>query len=377
MTLLADARILTPEGFLDNGWIQIDGETITAIGQGQPPAAPDEDLSGQMILPGFVDMHCHGGGGATFVTTDPAEVTKAAHFHRKHGTTSIMASLVTGTPEALQEQVSTLSPMVDNGTVIGIHLEGPWISQHFCGAHAMDQLRAPALEEVTSLLELADGRIKMVTIAPELDGGIEAIRVVSESGALAAVGHTDADWETGVAAIEAGARVITHLFNAMRPVLHRDPNAAGALIEDPRVFGELICDGVHIHPTSIKLALRELGIDRACMITDAMVATGVADGQYKLGELDVTVKDGVARLTEAGNIAGSTLTLDKALRFVVENCDVSIAHASQMLSANPARALGLDDRGTLEVGKRADLILLDDSLSLTRVVQAGEIVSER
>ncbi|MFZ1362537.1 MAG: N-acetylglucosamine-6-phosphate deacetylase [Candidatus Nanopelagicales bacterium] len=372
MTLLAGARILTPEGFLDDAWILTDGEVISEIGQGTPPAEPDVDLTGQIVLPGFIDQHCHGGGGASFVTEDADEARRAARFHLEHGTTSIMASLVSGSNEALKAQVSTLSPLVDDGTVIGVHLEGPWISQHFCGAHAQDQLRAPALNEVTELLELGDGRIRMVTIAPELEGGIEAIEAVADSGALAAVGHTDADYETGVAAVEAGARVITHLFNAMRPVLHRDPNAAGALLEDPRVFGELICDGVHIHPTSIKLALRELGVDRSCMITDAMSATGVADGQYKLGELDVTVKDGVARLTEAGNIAGSTLTLDKALRFVVNNCDVSIEDASQMLSANPARVLGLTDRGTLEPGKRADLLVLQDaSLDVTRVMQAG------
>lgn len=374
MTLLAGGRVLTPEGFLDNAWIQVDGEKISAIGQGAPPTEPDIDLAGQLVLPGFVDQHCHGGGGASFVTTDAEEAKRAAGFHLEHGTTSIMASLVSGSNEALTAQVETLSPLVDDGTVIGIHLEGPWISLHFCGAHAQDQLRAPAAEEVAGLLALADGRIRMVTIAPELDGGIEAIRLVAESGALAAVGHTDADYETGLAAIEAGARVITHLFNAMRPVMHRDPNAAGALIADPRVFGELICDGVHIHPTSIQLALRELSVDRTCMITDAMSATGVADGQYKLGELDVTVKDGVARLTEAGNIAGSTLTLDVALKFVVDNCGVSLEDASQMLSANPARVLGLADRGTLEPAKRADLVILDHSLALTGVYQAGQKV---
>lgn len=371
MTLLAGGKVLTSEGFLTDAWVQVDRHIITDIGVGMPPGTPDSALNGQLVLPGFVDQHCHGGGGASFVTTDPAEATRAARFHLEHGTTSIMASLVSGSNAALKSQIETLSPLVDQGTVIGIHLEGPWISLHFCGAHAQDQLRPPALDEVAELLELGAGRIKMVTIAPELDHGIEAIELVANSGALAAVGHTDADYETGLAAIEAGARVITHLFNAMRPVLHRDPNAAGALIDDPRVFGELICDGVHIHPTSIKLALRELGIDRTCMITDAMSATGVADGQYKLGELDVTVKDGVARLTQAGNIAGSTLTLDVALRFVVEHCGVSIADASQMLSTNPARVLGLDDRGTLEVGKRADLVVLDDSLTLTRVMQAG------
>lgn len=375
MTLLAGARVLTADGFLDNAWVRIDGDTISELGVGTPPAAPDVTLDGQLLLPGFVDQHCHGGGGASFVTTDQAEAERAARFHLEHGTTSIMASLVSGSREALTSQITTLSPLVDNGTVIGIHLEGPWISQHFCGAHAQDQLRAPELTEVTELLNLGAGRIRMVTIAPELEGGIEAIRAVADSGALAAVGHTDADFATGVAAIEAGARVITHLFNAMRPVLHRDPNAAGALLDDPRVFGELICDGVHIHPTSIKLALRELGVDRTCMITDAMSATGVADGQYKLGELDVTVKDGVARLTEAGNIAGSTLTLDVALRFVVEHCDVSIEDASTMLSANPARVLGLTDRGTIEPGKRADLVVLDASLALTQVMQAGVWVS--
>lgn len=360
--------------FVDDAWIRIEGELISEVGTGVPPEPVTHDLGGAMVIPGFVDQHCHGGGGASVVTTDVAEARKVAGFHLSHGTTSLMASLVTGSNEALVEQISTLSPLVDDGTFFGIHLEGPWISPSFCGAHDAKQLRSPEISEVRQLLSLGEGRIRMVTIAPELDGGIDAIREVVSGGAVAAVGHTDANYERGLEAIDAGATVITHLFNAMRPVLHRDPAAAGALIEDPRVFAELICDGVHLHPTVINLALRELGLDRTVMITDAMSATGMSDGQYKLGELDVTVTDGTARLTEAGNIAGSTLTLDRALKFVVENCGVTIEDASHMLSANPARVMGLSDRGTIEPGKRADLVVLMDNLEVDQVFQCGRPV---
>lgn len=374
MTIIAGGRVVTATGLVESGWVQVEGEQIVGVGVGEPDQPADIELRGRTVVPGFVDQHCHGGGGYSFITTDPAEAYRAAALHQRHGSTTIMASLVSGSKEAISQQIEALSPLVDQGVFCGIHLEGPWISRHHCGAHDKAQLRAPTHHEVGELLAIGGGRIKMVTIAPELPGAIPAIHQIVRGGAIAAIGHTDADYETTKEAIEAGARVATHLTNAMRPLHHRDPGSAGALLEDPRVFVELIADGVHVHQVVLRLVIREAGLDRVCLITDAMGAAGAPDGRYMLGELEVNVVDGVARLVEGDSIAGSTLTMDAALRFKVLVSGMPLAVVSRMLSANPARALGLNDRGVLEAGKRADLVILGPRLETEAVMLRGDWV---
>lgn len=359
---------------IESGWVQIQGDRFVATGIGDPHVEPDLDLQGRTIVPGFVDQHCHGGGGYSFITTDPTEAFNAARFHQQHGTTSLIASLVTGSREMLIAQIETLSPLVDQGVIEGIHLEGPWISARYCGAHDTDQLRDPSPSEVGELLAVGGGRIKMVTIAPELPGAIQAIHQIVRAGALAAVGHTDADYRTTLHAIDAGARVATHISNAMRPLHHRDPGAIGALMSDPRVTLELIADGTHVHPAVVRLIANEAGLDRIAAITDAMAAAGAPDGRYMLGSLEVDVVDGVARLVEGGAIAGSTLTMDKALRWNVQEGGVQLLAACKGLSVNPARCLGLVDRGSIAVGNRADLVMLGYHLKPDAVMVRGDWV---
>lgn len=372
MTVFAGGRVVSDQGLVESGWVEIEGELIVDRGIGEPHKPVDFDLRGRTLIPGFIDQHCHGGGGNSFITTDAAEAFRAAELHLKHGTTSVMASLVTGTKEALIEQIRTLIPLVDQGVIFGIHLEGPWLSSLHCGAHAKDQLRAPDQAEVGELLAVGGGRIKMVTIAPELPGAMQAIHQIVRAGAVAAIGHTDANYEIAQEAIAAGATVATHLSNAMRPLHHRDPGAIGALMEDPRVTVELIADGTHVHPAVLRLVHNEAGTPRVVLITDAMAAAGAPDGHYLLGELDVQVTDGVARLVEGGNIAGSTLTLDWALRFIVLQGGVGLHDAVVMLSTNPARTMGLTDRGEIAPGKRADMIVLGPRLEIEAVMRAGD-----
>ncbi|MEI2729562.1 MAG: N-acetylglucosamine-6-phosphate deacetylase [Candidatus Nanopelagicales bacterium] len=374
MTVFAGGRVVTDKGLFELGWVEIDGELIVDRGIGDPPKPVDYDLRGRALVPGFVDQHCHGGGGHSFITTDPAEAYRAAQLHLKHGTTSLMGSLVTGSKQALIEQIQTLSPLVDQGVLFGIHLEGPWISKLHCGAHDKPQLRAPEASEVGELLAVGGGRIKMVTIAPELPGAIPAIHQIVRAGAVAAVGHTDADYEMAQVAIEEGATVATHLSNAMRPLHHRDPGAIGALMEDPRVTVELIADGIHVHPAVLRLVRNEAGNGRIALITDAMGAAGAPDGRYLLGELEVDVVDGVARLVEGGAIAGSTLTLDWALRYIVLQGGIPLEQAIEMLSTNPARTMGLDDRGSIAPGMRADLVVLGPGLEVEAVMVLGDWV---
>ncbi len=374
MTIFAGGRVVSDQGLVESGWVEVEGEMIVDRGIGEPPKPVDFDLRGRALIPGFVDQHCHGGGGNTLITTDAAKAFRAAELHLQHGTTSVMGSLVTGTREALIDQIRILSPLVDQDVLMGIHLEGPWLSKLHCGAHAVDQLRPPESAEVGELLAVGGGRIKMVTIAPELPGAIQAIHQIVRADAVAAIGHTDADYEIAKTAIEAGATVATHLSNAMRPLHHRDPGAIGALMEDPRVTVELIADGVHVHPAVLRLVYNEAGINRVALVTDAMGAAGAPDGRYLLGELEVDVVDGIARLVEGSAIAGSTLTLDRAMRFVVLEGGIPLEDAVAMLSTNPARTMGLTDRGIIAPGKRADLLVLGPRLEVESVMRRGDWV---
>ena len=268
-------------------------------------------------MPGFVDAHSHGGGGAAFTSGDPAEAATVLATHRAHGTTTMMASLVTDTTERLEASVRALAPLVRAGELAGIHLEGPWLSADHCGAHDPALLRAPDPAEVTRLLDAGGGAVRMVTLAPELAGGLEAVRLLADRGVIAALGHSDATYDVARQAVDAGISDATHLFNAMRPIHHREPGPVLALVDDPRVFIELVADGVHLHPEVLRWAATSAA-HRFLLVTDAMSAAGAGDGDYVLGPAVVQVRDGVARLASNGAIAGSTLTMDRAVRHAVQ-----------------------------------------------------------
>ncbi|HEY6737433.1 MAG TPA: N-acetylglucosamine-6-phosphate deacetylase [Actinopolymorphaceae bacterium] len=379
MTVLANARVVTPEGIVDPGWIEIDGGLIVAVGAGSPVDRPertraDRDLAGRTVVPGFVDIHVHGGGGAAYTSSDQEQIATVARFHRSHGTTTTMAGLISAAPKVLERQVAALSEVAGDGLIAGIHLEGPWLSPAKRGAHDPKALRPPAREEVATLLSLGQGAVRMVTIAPELEGGEDAVRQIVDGGAVAAIGHTDATYEQARRAIDlagpAGA-VATHLYNAMPSLHHREPGPVAALLEDPRVTVELVADGFHVHPSMLGLAIRAAGVDRVALVTDAMDAAGMPDGEYELGGLAVRVENGLVRLVEGSSIAGSTLTMDAALRYVVREVGVPLDQAARMVAANPARALGLNDVGEIRSGLRADLVVLDDDLTVEAVMVGG------
>ncbi|GAB1336323.1 N-acetylglucosamine-6-phosphate deacetylase [Streptomyces sp. E-15] len=369
--VLTGAHVVLPTGTVRNGQLAVDGTRIAAEA---PAGARRVDVSGHWLLPGFVDIHNHGGGGASFSGT-PEDILKAIHTHRAHGTTTLVASTVTDETDLLVHQAGLLSELAEQGEIAGIHFEGPFISPCRKGAHSEALLRDPEPAEVRKLIDAARGQAKMVTLATELPGGIDSVRLLAEHGVIAAIGHTDASYEQTVAAIDAGATVATHLFNAMPALNHRAPGPIAALLEDERVTVELINDGTHLHPAALELAFRHAGADRVAFITDAMDAAGIGDGRYMLGPLEVEVSEGVARLVEGGSIAGSTLTLDRAFRRAVTVDKLSVEDAVTALSANPARLLGLSDRiGSLEPGKDADLVLLDADFELKGVMRRGEWV---
>jgi N-acetylglucosamine-6-phosphate deacetylase len=369
VTVRVRGRVVTPDGVVERGCVEIAGSRITGV-----LTDPSVD-SGPWIVPGFVDIHAHGGGGHTFTTGEAAEARAAAAFHLAHGTTTVLASLVSSPYELMRDATAAFAPLVREGVLGGLHYEGPYLSTARCGAQNPAFLRDPAPEDLTMLIELGGGTIRMVTIAPELPGAIDVVRLLVRHRVVAAIGHTDATYEQTLAAVAAGASVGTHLFNGMRPPHHRQPGPVFALLGSPGVRCELVADGVHLHEGALAFAATVAGPERAMLVTDATAAAGMPDGEYELGGQAVTVAGGVARLSGGGAIAGSTLTMDGALRRAVA-AGIPMVHACRMAATTPAGAVGLDATvGALVPGRRADLVVLEDDLRVRRVMRAGRWVA--
>jgi N-acetylglucosamine-6-phosphate deacetylase len=377
--LLTADTLLTGRELLRPGWIDVAQGVVHAVGAGVAPRPADRALGAVTVAPGFVDTHLHGGGGANFSTATRADTSTAVALHRKHGTTALVASLVTADPAELLRQVGELAEDVRAGLIDGIHLEGPWLSVKRCGAHQPSLMRDPDPAEIARVLDTGGGTVRMVTLAPERDGAIAAIRQLVDAGVVAAVGHTEATYEQTRAAIDAGTTVATHLFNAMRPIDRREPGPIIALLDEPGVTVELITDGVHVDPAIYRHVTRSAGPDRVSLVTDAMAATGMADGVYHLGPLAVEVMDGVARVAGTDTIAGSTATMDRVFRFAVTHSglplDEALMLAVRQASTNPARALGIPAAG-LVPGASADLVVLDSALKVAGVLRRGAWVVE-
>ncbi|GAB91661.1 N-acetylglucosamine-6-phosphate deacetylase [Gordonia rhizosphera] len=377
--LVAASAVVSGGHVLRPGWFTSRDGRITSVSEGLPARSPDLDFPTQTIVPGFVDMHVHGGGGATYTAGDPDSVRQAAAFHQVHGTTTTVASLVSAGPSALLAQVRDLGELVADGVIAGIHLEGPWLSHSRCGAHDPTVLRPPDPEEIDRVLRAGAGTISMVTIAPELDGALDAIARFADAGVVVAVGHTEATYEQTRAAIGAGARVGTHLFNAMRPLHHREPGPVLALLEDDRVTVEMVGDGVHVHQRLLTHVVGDVGAGRVALVTDAMAAAGMSDGSYRLGVLEVDVTDAVARVRATGAIAGSTATMgllfERALASLPGPADAALTASSAMASTTPARAIGVHDAGDLSPGMRADWVVVDDG-RVQEVYRRGALVAD-
>jgi N-acetylglucosamine-6-phosphate deacetylase len=371
-TLVRAARLVDVAGTVEDGWVLVDGDTIRATGAGRDAPDADEqvDLGAATLVPGFVDLHGHGGATQAY---EDASFTGALAMHRAHGTTGSVLSLVANPVPALVASLAQVrSVMAAHPLVLGAHLEGPFLSPDNKGAHNSDFLVAPTPDVVDELLAAGEGVLRQVTIAPELPGALDAVRRFVAAGVTVAVGHTVGTYEQARAAFDAGATVLTHAFNAMPGLHHRAPGPIGAAVADDRVTLELILDGVHVHPAAARTLLRAAP-GRVALITDAMGAAGAADGAYRLGSLDVTVTDGVAHVAGTDTIAGSTLTQDVALRNAVELVGMSLPEAVAALTSVPARALGLGDRlGRIAPGYAADLVALSPSFGVQRVWGGGQ-----
>lgn len=374
MTLFHGARKLDAEGEVDEFWMTVEAGVITATGSGAGfPATPDAiDLVGRWLVPGFIDLHGHGGGGHSF-DGSVDDIRSALAVHRGHGTTRSVISLVTAPLPELHASLGIIADLVaDDPLILGSHLEGPFLSPGNRGAHDPSFLRSPEPAEVEALIGAARGTLRQLTIAPELPGAFEAIDVLVEAGVALAIGHTEVSFDLARRAFDRGARIVTHAFNAMPGIHHRAPGPVIAAFQDERVVLELILDGTHVHPAVAALAF-EAAPDRIALITDAMAAAGSADGDYTLGSLNVTVRDGLATVRGTSTIAGSTLTQDAAFRRAMQQVQVSPRQAIAALTQVPARALGLDHRlGLLSPGYAADAVALDHEFQVTAVWADGE-----
>lgn len=380
-TLIHSVDIIESGQRLPGAWALLDEDGILATGQTTPwqDVATEADVvidavevagEGALLTPGFIDVHGHGGAGHAY--DDGVEAIRAARaVHRAHGTTRAVISLVTATIDDLAANVARIADLTrTDRDILGSHLEGPFLDPGHKGAHDSELLRDPEVDLVQRLLDAGEGTVRQVTLAPELSGGLDAVRAVVASGAIAAVGHTDADADIAGEAFDAGATLITHAFNAMPGIHHRKPGPVVAAASDPRVRLEIIADGTHVDLDLIRMMFASAP-GRIVLVTDAMAAAGVGDGDYILGALDVEVRNGVARLAEGGSIAGSTLTQDVALRNVVQ-AGVPLEQAVDALTRTPAELIGRgEDLGRLRQGYAADAVLLDRDLHVRAVWAEG------
>lgn len=387
-TVIHAGRILTPDEELNDSIIVVEGSRIAAIGHRDeirvPADAVDYVAAEMTVVPGFVDVHIHGAGGHDVMEGNARALDRIAATVARHGTTSLVATTVTAPIEETCHSLEGIARYIRNheelkepqentklaAEIVGIHLEGPFISKVRRGVHPPDSIARPSVEVLQKFLDAADGLVKIVTIAPEIPGACELIEYAVAARIVAAIGHTDADYDQARAAIQAGARHAVHMFNAMRPFAHRDPGVVGAILTDPEVTAEIIADGVHVAGPTIQVLLGCKGFDTVLLVSDGIAATAMPDGNYRLGNFEVTVRDGVARNSE-GKLAGSTLTLDRALRYLVA-LGVPLKDAVRMATVLPARRLGLaGKKGIIAVGADADLVALTPDLRVAGVMTRG------
>ncbi|WP_210479659.1 N-acetylglucosamine-6-phosphate deacetylase [Naasia sp. SYSU D00948] len=367
--LVHGALAVDAEGVRDDAWVLCSEGRIEDVGTGStwPRGAGNEevDATGLTLVPGFLDLHAHGGGGFGY---DGGDVLAGLAAHRRHGTAASLVSLASASMPVLAEQLRRIGALAaGHPEILGVHVEGPFLSPARRGAHDPEALVPPTAEHVDRLLEAGGGVLRMVTIAPELPGALDAISRLSAAGVVVAVGHTEADYRLTREAFERGARVLTHTFNAMPGIAAREPGPVLAAADDDRVTLELILDGIHVSAAAARM-LFELAPGRVALVTDAMAAAAAGDGSYRLGSLDVTVDGGRAVVVGTGTLAGSTLTQDAAVRRAVLELGLEPAVAVAAATSAPAAALGLAHRGSLRPGAAADLVLLDEEWRVARVI---------
>jgi N-acetylglucosamine-6-phosphate deacetylase len=383
-TLFHVRKAITPKGEIEDAGILVREGVIEFAGPRAgielPIGSEEIDASEYTAIPGFVDVHIHGAGGRDVMEADDSALSTITGRLAKFGTTSLLATTVTASADDTCRAVEGISKFISRqyqtnevrAEILGIHFEGPFISKARRGAQPAEFIQPPSAEVLQRFLQAASGNARIMTMAPELLGAMPCIDAARSLGLVVSIGHTDATYEQARAAVAHGAHHATHVYNAMRPFSHRDPGVIGAVLTTPEVTAELIADGVHVDEIAMKLLLKAKGAEGVILISDGISATGMPDGKYMLGGLEVTMTGGICRTAE-GNLAGSTLTLDRALRNIV-NLGTPLADAVRMLTLNPATLLSIEfKKGALRTGADADIILLNESLEITNVWARGTL----
>jgi N-acetylglucosamine-6-phosphate deacetylase len=376
---LRGARLVDASTDLPAGDIIVDGEKIQSVGATLTVAGKVIDVSGMIVTPGFIDVHTHGGGGFELHTTKVEQIYAYSRWVASTGVTSYLVAVV-GTPNCvpvaqMETAVQAIEHQQDGAEPLGIHLEGPYINVKKRGAHPPEWLRIPDPEETEEVLRVTNGHLRLVTLAPELPGAPEMIKQLVEAQVTVSMGHTEADYQQAKDAFAQGITHVTHCFNAMRPMLHREPGPLPALFEAPKhVKGELIPDGYHVDPAMMRVLVKLLGPDRTIIVTDAQAGAGIPDAVFEFAGQTVYAMCGAARFKD-GTLAGSILTLDKGLHNVLELTGVNLQEAITMMTLNPAQSIHVDSRkGLLKTGYDADLLLFDSSLTLQATICRGRII---
>lgn len=380
---IKNVNIVLENSVVENSWLFVENGVITQIGSAneQPTQQAEAqaefiDANGGYVTAGFIDVHVHGGASCDFMDSSKETLDQITKFHMEQGTTAILATTVTGSREQLHHVISEVAEYrkeeMPYAQLLGVHLEGPFVNPKWKGAQNEAYMVKPQPEWLDAWEKQYPGIIKIQTLAPEIDGAFAYIEQLKNYGIVAACGHTDANYADIEKAVEHGLSHAVHTFNAMKALHHREPGTVGAVLTNPKIMAEVIADGKHVHPAAIKLIVQAKGVDGVLLVTDAMSAAGMPDGNYELGGLPVIVEQGTARLIE-GNLAGSTLTMIEGYRFLIEEVGLTLSEASRLASLNPARVLGIADQyGSIATGKRADLVILDQQLHMKQVLIAGE-----
>jgi N-acetylglucosamine-6-phosphate deacetylase len=372
-------RIEQPLLLVEDGVIV---EAVSRAARAVPKGARVVDFGDALLAPGFVDLHIHGGAGYDVMQTDESGMAAIEQLLARHGVTTYFPTTVTAPLDqicaALERLASAIKLTAQEASSrgrraqpVGIHLEGPFLSHARRGVHPPENLVLPSVQTFDRLWQAARGRIRVMTIAPELEGAQEVIAAATARGVCVSLGHSDGDLESARAAVTSGARHATHVFNAMRPLHHREPGILGQVLTDPRISADIIADGIHLDPTIVKLFLKAKGPDAAVLISDAISATGMPDGRYRLGTFDVDVQDG--KCMADGKLAGSVLTLDRAVRNVMQFADCDMQSALRLATLNPARVTGLKQCGRLEAGAQADMVVLGPNSEVRNTIVGGEV----